>query len=248
MTTHTSRPPIPSPPRGLNVTSAARSSTANRVRPQPTAPAGRTAATVERAAKGGEQTGRAASPMPEAMAREVARAVKGSIARCGMPDLDDLEQMTWVRLLERLDTAPEIVSMKGFAKGVAMNVIREQKRALMRMRQLDGNDLFDVDELCPDNDPLVAESLAEHHELAAQLDRAKLQLSPSDRWLIDARFLEEASYADMLPRFWQRFGRPIRTTEGLRTAVFHARAQLVEALESAVRAEPQPSIRALRRA
>jgi len=186
---------------------------------------------------------RKATTLPDGTAREVARAVKRSIARCGMPELDELEQMTWVRLLERLDSAPDITSMKAFAKGIARNVIREQKRSLTRMRRLDGNDLFDVDELSPEANPLAAESSSEHNELLAQFEHAKQCLSPSDRWLIDARFRDDTSYADMLPRFSRRFGRPIRTTEGLRTAVFHARAQLIEAFEADDNAPGRPGRR-----
>lgn len=156
--------------------------------------------------------------------------MKRSIAHSGMPDLDDLEQITWLRLLERLDTSAEVASLEGFAKGIAMNVIREQKRALVRMRLQGAADAFDVDALSPDVNPLAAETSAEHNELMALLDRAKARMRPCDRWLIDARFLDDASYADILPRFGQRFDRPLHTTAGLRTAVFNARAQLIAAL------------------
>lgn len=169
-------------------------------------------------------------PLSRATTQQVARAVKRSIARSGMPDLDDLEQTTWVRLLERLEGGHDITSPEAFAKGIASNVIREQKRALVRMRRTGGADLCDVDALCPDDAPLVAEVCAERNKLVALLDAAKQHMSASDRWLIEARFLDDASYAEILPRFWQRFGRPIRTTAGLRTAVFHARAQLVAAI------------------
>lgn len=155
-------------------------------------------------------------------------------------DLDDLEQSTWVRLLERLRSAPEITSLQGFASGVARNVIREHKRTLSRTRTLDGNELIAVEDLSADAHPLAAEAVAEHRELAARVERAKSQLSPSDRWLIDARFRDEASYAEMLPRFRRIFGRPIRTEQGLRTAVFNARSLLLLALEIEEREAPRP--------
>jgi len=146
-------------------------------------------------------------------------------------DLDDLEQSTWVRLLERLRSAPEITSLQGFASGVAKNVIREHKRTLSRTRSLDGNDFIEIEDLSADAHPFAAEAIAEHREPAARVERAKSQLTPSDRWLIEARFLDESSYADMLPRFWRIFGRPIHTEQGLRSAVFNARSLLLLALE-----------------
>jgi len=173
------------------------------------------------------------APIGRALAPEIARVVKRKVARSGMPvdDFEDLEQTTWVRLLERLCAAPEVLSLGAFACGVAQNVIRENKRTLTRSRHLDGNDIIDVDEFSPDVNPLFAESMVEHHELAERVESALLQLSPCDRWLIDVRFFKEASYAEMLPRFWRRFGRRILTEEGLRTAVFHARSALMRLLE-----------------
>ena len=50
--------------------------------------------------------------------------------------------------------------MGAFACGVAQNVIREHKRTLTRSRNLDGNDIIDVDELSPDVNPLFAEAIA----------------------------------------------------------------------------------------
>ena len=181
-------------------------------------------------------------PVTSAAAPGIATAVKRCVARSGMPehDLDDLEQTTWVRLLERLPATSEITSIKGFASGIAKNVIREHKRTLSRLRHLDGNDLIDVEHITSDDHPLAAELFTETQELAAQVDRAKDHLSPSDRWLIDARFIDESSYAEMLPRFWRIFGRPIRTEQGLRSAVFNARSLLLLALEVEERESANP--------
>src|SRR5688572_1578315 len=80
---------------------------------------------------------------------EIADAVHKCISRRGAQrdEREDLEQATWVRLLERLREAPEITSLAAFATGVARNVAREHRRQQIRHHQLEQVYTTDLAEL-----------------------------------------------------------------------------------------------------
>ena len=105
------------------------------------------------------------APIGRTQAPEIARVVKRKVARSDMPSTVSTISSRRPRCacqsgLERPYAAPENLSLAAFASGVAQNVIREHKRTLTRSRNLDGNDIIDVDELSPDVNPLFAEAIA----------------------------------------------------------------------------------------
>lgn len=152
--------------------------------------------------------------------------------RLTLADREDIVQTVMVRLLERLrEPDAGVVTNAAFAAGIARNVVREHRRNNQRREVLERYFVADLVDVCG----TAAAPLDVAFERAETLDRiatAKRRLSEREQWLIEARFVEDTNYASLLPRFNAAFGRTVRTTEGLRTALFHARARLRVAFEA----------------
>lgn len=178
-----------------------------------------------------------AAPITNADARTIASAIGRTLGRHRLTacEREDLAQLAWVRLLERLDGRRATTSLLAFAVGIAHNLAREHCLSQGRRRALEQRYAHDLDDLARGSEPLSQVAMYELRQLAGRLARARLVLDPRERWLVDARLLEEASYAELLPRFWHRFGRSVRTPEGLRTAFFQARQRLDAQIETAER-------------
>jgi len=171
----------------------------------------------------------------KALARDDARVIdqhiRAMLARCrvGPSERDDLAQSAWLRLLSRLEAGEDVRSLEAYAAGVARNVWRERCAERARRAMLDDAHRGELEDLSG-RPALAADDRLELVELAARLEAATHRLTAAERWLIDARLADETSYAELLPGFVGRFGRVIRTPEGLRTATFHARKQLAATL------------------
>lgn len=178
-----------------------------------------------------------AAPITKADARAIARAIGRTLGRHRLAacEREDLAQLAWVRLLERLDGRRATTSLVAFAVGIAHNLAREHCLSQGRRRALEHRYAHDLDDLGRGSEPLGQVAMYELRQLAERLARARHMLDPRERWLVDARLLEEASYAELLPRFWHRFGRSVRTPEGLRTAFFQARQRLDAEIDQAAR-------------
>lgn len=166
---------------------------------------------------------------------EVSRAVRLTLRRERIHDaeLDDLEQLTWLRLLERLQEAPEVTSLAAYASGVARNIAREHRATRARRRQLEHRFGADLAELGRGGDAVSPDARCQQHEHERLLRQALARLSPRERWLLDARFVEGVSYAALLPRYRARFSRALRTEVGLRAAVFQVRNRVSAWVEAA---------------
>jgi len=159
---------------------------------------------------------------------EISRTVRLTLRRERIHDAerDDLEQLTWLRLLERLQEAPEVASLAAYASGVARNVAREHRATRARRRQLEHHFGADLAALGRGGDAVSPEACCQQRELERWLHQALSRLSPRERWLLDARFVEDVSYATLLPRYRARFDRAVRTQVGLRAAVFQVRRRV----------------------
>jgi len=169
-----------------------------------------------------------ASTIKEADARAIARAIERTLRRHRLTgcEREDLAQFAWVRLLECLGERRSATPITAFAVGIARNLAREHCLSQGRRRRLERHYAADLEALGRSGEPMGQATVLELRQLVARLDQARLGLGARERWLVDARLLEEASYAELLPRFWHRFGRSVRTPEGLRTAFFQARQRL----------------------
>lgn len=177
------------------------------------------------------------TPICASTTREIARAVRLVLRRERVHDseLEDLEQLTWLRLLERLHDRPEVASLPAYAAGVAYNVVREHRVTRARRRQLERVFGADLAELGRGSEAPPADTCCQRRELEQLLHHALSRLSPRERFLLDARFIEDVSYAALLPRFLVRFGRAPRTEVGLRAAVFQVRHRVSAWVEAADR-------------
>lgn len=183
-----------------------------------------------------------AASISAATARAICDAITRALwrERLSPTEREDIAQLTWIRLLERLDELRDIASLKAFAVGIAKNLAREHRLTQGRRRRLERQFAADLGELGRAGGPMSQTTTLELTELAGCLERARRGLAARERWLVDARLLEEASYAELLPRFWQHFGRTVRTAEGLRSAFFQARSRLDAELARAFAAVPAP--------
>ncbi|MCC6625088.1 MAG: sigma-70 family RNA polymerase sigma factor [Deltaproteobacteria bacterium] len=139
---------------------------------------------------------------------------------------DDLVQTAWLRVLERGAAFQARSAFTTYVVGIAINIRREQARRGARRRALEAR--FESDHVhgaVAPADP-TADGESEQREDLARARTALQRLSPRDRWLVEARFVEDAPYSAMLPRFQATFGPTIRTEEGLRCAVFAAKRRL----------------------
>jgi RNA polymerase sigma factor (sigma-70 family) len=109
------------------------------------------------------------------------------------PDIDDLVQETLRRFLEatRADKLRSEEAAAAFANGICRNVISEYRRRLYRDAPMP--------EVIPEPS---ARSLpeTEQFELRQALDEAMKQLSPRDRLVLRAFYLEEQSTEEILER------------------------------------------------
>lgn len=176
-----------------------------------------------------------AMPICATTTSEISRAVRLVLRRERIheAELDDLEQLTWLRLLERLRTGPEVASLPAYAAGVAHNLAREHRAMRARRKHLERVFGGDLAELGRGGDAVPPDAECLRSELERLLHRALARLSPRERWLLDARFVEDVSYAALLPRYRAHFGRALRTEVGLRAAVFQVRRRVSAWVEAA---------------
>ncbi len=151
-----------------------------------------------------------------------------------LPDQEDIAQTVMVRMIERLREPPTerapIHVTAAFATGIARNVLREHRRIVQRREVLERDFATELVDMCG-TATTPADIAYERSEAHSRVADAKRRLGEREQWLIEARFVEDISYAELLPRFNAVFGRSVRTEEGLRTATFHARSSLRLAFE-----------------
>jgi len=149
-----------------------------------------------------------------------------SLARRPEPDpmfgAEDVVQIAWLRLIERMHVFEGRSSLRTYVHGIARNVQREAwSRAVRSHRLLEAyRDDADEHEL-PDREASI--------DRARDRDRLRHaigKLGSRDRWLVEQRLVEELPYEQILPEYRRRFPGPISTIQGLRTAFFHARRRL----------------------
>lgn len=146
---------------------------------------------------------------------------------------DDLIQATWLRVLERGSAFRGQSAFSTYAVGVAINVRREQARRELRRRAMESRMEVEhaIGSLVHEASP--ADVAIGQRQGVDKVRAALAVLEPRERWLIHARFVEEASYDELLPRFQSVFGSSIRTAEGLRCVVHKAKRRLHDLLCSA---------------
>ena len=178
-----------------------------------------------------------ASGFPVRDTSEIMKAIERLLSRHNLTyaDREDITQTVMLRLLERLrepsDDRASVITNAAFAAGIARNVLREHRRGVQRREVLEHYFAADVMDMCGAA-PVPVDVAYERSETLARIAKAKRRLCDREQWLIEARFVEDASYAELLPRFNTTFGRAVRTEEGLRTATFHARSSLRLAFET----------------
>lgn len=145
---------------------------------------------------------------------------------------EDVAQRAFLELWRVLPRFEGRSAVRTFLFGIALNLCRREVRTGYReARRFDEHEERIRDEVHPDPLPELDED-AEQRERVAALEHVLTMMKPREAWLLRARLVEELSYADILPRYQARFGSHITTTEGLRTAFFHARTRLTALLGS----------------
>lgn len=145
---------------------------------------------------------------------------------------EDVAQRAFLELWRALPRFEGRSAIRTFLFGIALNLCRHEVRTGQReARRFDEHEERIRDEVHPDPLPEIDED-AEHRERVAALETVLAMMEPREAWLLRARLVDESSYADILPRYRARFGPHITTTEGLRTAFFHARKRLTALLGS----------------
>ncbi len=86
------------------------------------------------------------------------------------------------------------------------------------------------------------DELADRRIRAELLSAALTRMSKRDEresWVVRMRLVDQLTYAEILPRYRERFGDAITTQEGLRTAFFNGKKRLLELLGSTLELSPQ---------
>lgn len=141
-------------------------------------------------------------------------------------DRDDVAQATWLRLLEILPRFEHRSALTTFAAGVTRRVASELFRRERAERQRNALWREDILRATMAEPP---DHAADRQGIETRLGTALCELAVRDRWLLAAR-AEGTTYEACLDRYHAAFGDHIRSVEGLRTAVFHARRRLVRAV------------------
>ena len=109
-------------------------------------------------------------------------------------ELDDFVQETVARAYANRDQLRDPAKLKQWIAGIARNTANEMNRAGFRRREVP---LPDKDELPDMRDPHEELERAERNE---QIRQAMNRLNPIDRDLLQGRYMEEESYADLQER------------------------------------------------
>lgn len=143
-------------------------------------------------------------------------------------DLAQEVYLTFWRTLPRFEGRS---SLKTFVMGITHNVCRQDRRDGVRaiIREAREEEAL-IAALAPDLGPLTDEVMAMREQQVA-LRAALATLDARDTWLLWARVVDQLGYAELLPAYQAAFGDHIKTAEGLRTAFFHAKRRLLDALQ-----------------
>lgn len=144
----------------------------------------------------------------------------------GPATAEDVAQRAFVTFWQLLPRFEGRSSLRTFLFGIAHNLCRRALRSEQRsQRRFDLHEDNIRAEVHPDHLAEIDED-GDRVQRLATLERTLAMMDEREAWLLRARFVDEHSYAEMLPRYQARFGAHITTPEGLRTAVFHARKRL----------------------
>ncbi|MCC6624841.1 MAG: sigma-70 family RNA polymerase sigma factor [Deltaproteobacteria bacterium] len=178
----------------------------------------------------------------DALMRDVAKAMVRSalpglrrycasqVAGAG-DDADDLAQRACVVFWERLASFEGRSTLRTFLYGIAFNLCRQHRRDGARDEALEAEQALTIREgVHPDADEPLEDRIdrGRRHARVVACYRA---LEARDAWLIRMRLVEQVDYVELLPLYRSTFGGGIETVEGLRSAFFRAKNQLVAALE-----------------
>jgi len=138
-------------------------------------------------------------------------------------DQDDVLQIAVLRYLERREAFEKRSQLATFLIGIARNVILEHARKARRGLRVH-------ERLAADLEPMIDTSLESDFMLredGVRLRAAMARLNVRDRWILEARIIDERPYGELVDEFRARFGAGIQTAEGLRTLFFNAKLRLV---------------------
>ncbi|MCB9736933.1 MAG: hypothetical protein H6745_30495 [Deltaproteobacteria bacterium] len=138
--------------------------------------------------------------------------------------LEDIVQATWLRILDGRARFEGRSRLDTFVLGVAYNVWRDARRKSFHRARLTAELVAEEAGAPMSSDPLATVDPSARASAAV----AMAGLGERDRWLIEARVFEDQTYAEILPRYRERFGAAVSTEPGLRTAYFVARRRLAE--------------------
>lgn len=139
---------------------------------------------------------------------------------------DDVAQRAFMTFWTALPRFAGRSSLKTFLFGIALNLCRRDYRDGDRATRLEARYEEHVRDAVHADDLVDLDEARERAERARELSEQLAAMDERDAWILRARFVDELSYADMLPRYQRRFGAHITTPEGLRTAFFHAKRRL----------------------
>ncbi len=143
---------------------------------------------------------------------------------------DDCAQVAFMTFWRRIEQVGGPERLRGFLYGIAYNVCRTARRDAVRDRRLESeNAAVIARHVHPERDDV--ESVLIRRARVRQLDRAIDALDAKHAFIVRMRLVEGADYSEILRLHKARFGDAINTEEGLRTAFFKAKKQLVAELE-----------------
>ena len=133
---------------------------------------------------------------------EAALAQMENIRRIGLRrlrnknEIDDFVQETLLRAFSKRSQLRDEAKFEAWIAAIARNLAREWNRAYHRRKRAEASDK--TTEAVDSRNPLDALEKAEEREL---LKRAMTRLNDSDREILRARYLDDASYAELQERY-----------------------------------------------
>lgn len=148
-------------------------------------------------------------------------------------DSDDLAQRACLIFWEKLPGFEGRSRLRSFLFGIASNLCRQGRRDDRRDAVLlERHHGAVLERVHPEPETTLDETLDARRRRTIAL-AAFDRLDPKEAWLIRRRLVEHLDYRDILPLYRREFGDHISTTEGLRTAFFHAKRRLLHLIEKA---------------
>lgn len=148
-------------------------------------------------------------------------------------DADDLAQRACLIFWEKLPGFEGRSRLRSFLFGIAHNLCRQIRRDGRRNAALlERHHGAVLERVHPEPETTLDETLDTKRRRMIVL-AAFDKLDPKEAWLIRQRLVAHLDYRDILPLYRREFGDQISTTEGLRTAFFHAKKRLLLLIEKA---------------